>query len=81
MFRRSLLRNRMLQRPTWGALIRVSAPIAGSQEEAAQASEDLLREIHPGLRGELKTWEQPGWHRAPAENESRRPEWRPPLHP
>ena len=53
-FRYHLLRNRVLRRPTWGALIRVSAPIAGSQEEAAQASEDLLREIHPNLREELK---------------------------
>jgi len=53
-FRYHLLRNRVLRRPTWGALIRVSAPIAGSQEEAAQASEDLLREIHPDLREALK---------------------------
>jgi EpsI family protein len=53
-FRYHLLRNRVLRRPMWGALIRVSAPIAGSQEEAAQASEDLLREIHPNLREELK---------------------------
>ena len=53
-FRYHLLRNRVLRRPTWGALIRVSAPIAGSQEEAAKASEDLLREIHPDLREELR---------------------------
>jgi len=53
-FRYHLLRNRVLRRPTWGALIRVSAPIAESQEEAAQASEDLLREIHPDLREELR---------------------------
>lgn len=64
-FRSHLLRNRVLRRPTWGALIRVSAPVAESQEEAAQASEDLLREIHPDLQEELKIWAQPGWHRVP----------------
>ena len=80
-FRYHLLRNRVLQRPTWGALIRVSAPAAGSQEDAAQASEDLLQKIHPDLREELEIQAQPGWHRAPAKNESRRPEWRPSLHP
>lgn len=54
-FRYHLLRNRALQQPTWGALIRVSAPMVGSQEDAAEASEDVLGQVYPYLREELQT--------------------------
>ena len=52
-FRYQLLRNRVLHRPAWGVLIRMSAPIAKSEEEAAQACESLLRELYPELQEAL----------------------------
>jgi len=44
-----LLRNRLLKRPLGGALIRVSAPVAGTEEEAAEAAEQLVRDLYPSL--------------------------------
>jgi EpsI family protein len=45
-----LLRNRVLRRPMGGALVRVTAPVAGSVEGAARTAEDLIRELYPELR-------------------------------
>ncbi|GEM_PF-377792 len=48
-FQYRLLRNRLLNRPSGGALIRVTAPVAGSTEAAVEAAEELLRELYPTL--------------------------------
>ncbi|MDH4209535.1 MAG: EpsI family protein, partial [Anaerolineae bacterium] len=49
-FQYRLLRNRLLRRPTRGALVRVTAPMGGSDEAASQAAAELIRELYPSLR-------------------------------
>lgn len=53
-FQYRLLRNRLLGRPACGALVRLVAPAADSEEEAGTAAADLLRQLYPGLREALR---------------------------
>jgi EpsI family protein len=44
-----LLRNRVLGRPTGGALIRVTAPVGESEEAASRVAEELIRALYGDL--------------------------------
>jgi len=52
-FQWRLLRNRLLGRPTGGALVRVTAPVQESQQVASQAASELIGELYQDLRQAL----------------------------